>query len=44
VVVRGPERAVHVELPVPARTAWREVYTAILADFLIQATALPPLR
>ena len=36
-----PERALHIELPKAARTEWREVYTAILADFLSQALALP---
>lgn len=39
-----PERALHIELPRAARQDWREVYTAILADFLVQAAALPPLR
>lgn len=32
--------ALHIELPRPARTNHREVYTAVLADFLIQAAAL----
>lgn len=36
-----PERALHIELPKAARVEWREVYTAILADFLGQAVALP---
>jgi hypothetical protein len=43
-ILRLPERALHVELPRAARTEWREVYTAILADFLTQAVALPPAR
>jgi hypothetical protein len=40
-VLRLPERALHIELPRAARTEWQEVYTAILADFLSQAVALP---
>jgi hypothetical protein len=32
--------ALHIELPRPARTIHREAYTAVLADFLIQAAAL----
>jgi hypothetical protein len=40
-ILRLPERALHFELPRVARTDWREVYTAILADFLSQAIALP---
>src|SRR5213592_619535 len=31
-ILRLPERALHIELPKAARTEWREVYTAILAD------------
>ena len=40
-ILRLPERALHIELPRSARTEWQEVYTAILADFLSQAVALP---
>jgi len=40
-ILRLPERALHIELPRAARTEWREIYTAILADFLVQAVALP---
>ena len=38
--------ALHIELPRVARTTHREVYTTVLADFLIQSTALllPPPR
>lgn len=32
--------ALHIELPRAARTTYREVYTTVLADFLIQAAAL----
>jgi hypothetical protein len=39
-ILRLPQRALHIELPKSARTEWRETYTAILADFLVQA--LPP--
>jgi len=40
-VLRWPERALHIELPKAARADFREVYTAILADFLAQAVTLP---
>jgi len=38
--------ALHIELPRVARTTYREVYTTVLADFLIQSAALllPPSR
>jgi hypothetical protein len=38
--------ALHIELPRVVRTTHREVYTTVLADFLIQSAALllPPLR
>lgn len=39
-ILRLPERALHIELPRAARAEWREAYTAILADFLVQAAAL----
>ena len=39
-ILRLPRRGLHVELPRAARAEWREVYTAILADFLDQAAAL----
>lgn len=43
-ILRLPERALHIELPKAARAEWREVYTAILADFLVQAAAYTPGR
>ena len=43
-ILRLPERGLHIELPRAARAEWREIYTAILADFLAQATTLPPGR
>ena len=38
--------ALHIEMPRAARTAYREVYTEVLADFLLQSVALllPPGR
>ena len=43
-ILKLPERALHIELPKAARAEWREVYTAILADFLVQAVAYDPGR
>lgn len=40
-ILRLPQRGLHIELPRSARTSWRTVYTAILADFLNQMLALP---
>jgi hypothetical protein len=40
-ILRVPERALHIELPRAARVDFREIYTAILADFVAQAVALP---
>ena len=40
-ILRLPERALHIELPRVARHEGRELYTLILADFLLQAIALP---
>jgi hypothetical protein len=40
-ILKLPERAVHIELPRVARLEFREVYTAIVADFIAQAVALP---
>ena len=40
-ILRLPQPALHIELPKVARTEWRETYTAILADFLVQAAPLP---
>ncbi len=40
-ILRLPQRALHFELPKAARTDWREIYVAILADFLVQAVPLP---
>lgn len=39
-ILRYPQRALHIELPRAARTDWRELYVAILADFLVQAVQL----
>jgi hypothetical protein len=39
-ILRLPERALHIELPRAARTRWQAVYTAILADFLVQAATM----
>ena len=44
VILKSVERALHIELPKAARAEWREVYTAILADFLVQAAAYDPGR
>lgn len=43
-ILRLPARALHIELPRAARTDWRELYTAVLADFLVQAVDLAPVR
>jgi len=43
-ILPPPGRALHIALPRAARIEWRRVYTAILADFLAQAAALPPIR
>ena len=40
-ILRLPQRALHIELPRCARREWRETYTAVLAEFLLQATSLP---
>lgn len=40
-VLRLPERALQIELPRVARIEFRELYTAILSDFLAQAVTLP---
>jgi hypothetical protein len=40
-ILKLPERALHIELPRSARDEHREVYTAILADFVAQAVMLP---
>jgi hypothetical protein len=36
-----PERALRIELPPCARRDWREMYGAVLADFVAEAAALP---
>jgi hypothetical protein len=41
-ILKIPQMALHIELPKAARTEWRETYTAVLADFLVQAFPLPP--
>jgi len=43
-ILKLPKRALHVELRRAARTQWRELYVAILADFLLQAVPLPAER
>jgi hypothetical protein len=43
-ILRWPRRAVHIELPRAARTEWRELYTVILAQFIVEAAAFPPAR
>jgi hypothetical protein len=40
-ILKLPERALHIELPTAARVEHRELYTAIVADFVAQAVALP---
>lgn len=40
-ILKLPERALHIELPMAARVEFRDVYTAILADFVAQAVTLP---
>ena len=42
-ILRWPARALHIELPRAARHEFRDVFTAILADFLTEAAALRPL-
>jgi hypothetical protein len=42
-ILRWPDRALHIELPRIARHEFRDVYTAILVDFLTEAVALRPL-
>lgn len=40
-ILKLPERAFHIELPKAARIEHRQLYTAIVADFVAQAVALP---
>jgi hypothetical protein len=40
-ILRVPERGLHIELPRAARQDFRELYTAILADFVAQAVTVP---
>lgn len=40
-ILKLPERALHIELPKAARTEHRQLYTAIVADFVAQAVSLP---
>ena len=40
-ILKLPERALHIELPKTARVEFRDVYTAVLADFVAQAVTLP---
>lgn len=41
-ILRLPSRALHIELPRTARREFRELYTAILAQFLAESAVLPP--
>ncbi len=45
-ILAQTQLALHIELPRAARTTYREAYTTVLADFLIQSAALllPPAR
>jgi len=43
-ILRLPRRALHIELPRAARLDWRDIYVAILADFLTQAVPFPAAR
>jgi len=40
-ILKLAERALHIELPKTARVEFRELYTAILADFVAQAVTVP---
>lgn len=40
-ILKLPERALHIELPKAARVEHRQLYTAIVADFVAQAVSLP---
>ena len=40
-ILKLPERAVHIELPKTARVEFRDLYTAIVADFVAQVLTLP---
>lgn len=39
-ILRLPRRALHIELPRAARTEWRELYTAVVAEFVAEAAGL----
>jgi hypothetical protein len=41
---RRPERALRIELPRTARQDFRDLYAAIVADFVAEAVSLPPFR
>jgi hypothetical protein len=43
-ILRLPAHALHIELPKVARTEWRAVYTAVLADLVAEASTLPGLQ
>src|SRR6266478_6902834 len=45
-ILAQTQLALHIELPRAARTTYREAYTTVLADFLIQSATLllPPTR
>jgi hypothetical protein len=36
-ILRTPSQALHIELPRAARAEWRDLYTAVLAEFLVEA-------
>jgi hypothetical protein len=40
-ILKLPERALHIELPKAARVEHGQLYTAIVADFVVQAVSLP---
>jgi hypothetical protein len=43
-ILRLPAHALHIELPRAARTDWRALYTAIVAELVTEAAKLPGLR
>jgi hypothetical protein len=43
-VLGRSDRALHIELPLAARTEFRQAYTEVLADFLSQSAALLTVR
>ena len=43
-ILRLPAHALHIELPRVARTEWRGLYTAIVAELVAEASTLPGLQ